>query len=50
MKKENEKRKNNSNHHVWFAHFQRSESSLTSFKRQLKTVSFQESYQIYMYW
>ena len=46
MKKE----KNNSNYHVWLAHFQRSECSLTSFKRQLKTVSFQESYQIYMYW
>ena len=42
MKKE----KNNSNHHVWFAPFQRSECSLTSFKHQLKTVSFQESYHI----
>lgn len=39
-----------SNHHAWFAHFQRSECSLTSFKRQLKTASFQESYQMYMYW
>ena len=44
------KKKNNSNHHVWLAHFQRSECSLPSFKGQLKTVSFQESYQIYMYW
>ena len=47
-KKKMKKEKNNGNHHVWFAHFQRSEYSPTSFKRQLKTVSSQESYQIYM--
>ena len=45
-KKRNDKEKTNSNHHVWFAPFQRSECSLTSFKHQLKAVSFQESYHI----
>ena len=39
-RKRMKKEKNNSNHHVWFAPFQRSECSLTSFKHQLKTVSF----------